>query len=55
MNFGGDKVKTITIRVSDEFHKQLKLKMAESGTTLQDYLVKFMEADLQMEAKEKSK
>lgn len=42
--------KTITIRVSDELHRQIKIKIAQDGISLKDYVINLIEKDL---AKEK--
>lgn len=38
--------KTITIRISEELHKDVKIKIARSGVTLKDYLVNLIKEDL---------
>lgn len=38
--------KTITIRISEDLHKTVKIKIAESGVTLKDYLVDLIQKDL---------
>lgn len=39
-------MKTITIRMDDELHKKLKLKMAHDEKTIQDHVVQLIEKDL---------
>jgi len=38
--------KTITIRVTQELHKQIKVKIAKKGISLKDYLIDLIEKDL---------
>lgn len=38
--------KTITIRVPDELHKQIKIKIAKEGISLKDYVIGLIEKDL---------
>jgi predicted DNA binding CopG/RHH family protein len=38
--------KTITIRVSEELHKDIKIKIAQEGVTLKDYVLDLIEKDL---------
>lgn len=38
--------KTITIRITEELHKEIKLKCVQEGVTLKDYLVELIEKDL---------
>lgn len=38
--------KTITIRITEELHKEVKLKCVQEGVTLKDYLVELIEKDL---------
>ena len=46
-------MKAITLRMTDEFHKQLKLRMVEEEKTMQDYIIGLISKDL--EKKKKSK
>ncbi len=39
--------KTIAIRVNEETFKKVKLRLAENGMTLKDYIIKLIEQDLQ--------
>jgi predicted DNA binding CopG/RHH family protein len=41
------KLKTITIRLDDELHKEIKVKMATEGTTIQDYIINLVKKDLE--------
>ena len=38
--------KTIAIRIDEGLHKKIKLKLAENGLTLKDYIIKLIEKDL---------
>lgn len=38
--------KTITIRVSEELHKEIKIKIAHKGVSLKDYILELIENDL---------
>ncbi|OPJ60467.1 CopG family transcriptional regulator [Clostridium chromiireducens] len=39
-------MKTITLRLEDEFHKKIKLKTVQEDTTIQDYIVNLIKNDL---------
>lgn len=39
-------MKSLTVRISDELHKQLKFKVVAEETTIQDYIVKLIKRDL---------
>lgn len=43
--------KTIAIRVNEEIFKKVKIRLAENGMTLKDYVIKLIEQDLQEETK----
>ena len=45
--------KTIAIRVNEEMFKKVKLRLAENGMTLKDYIIKLIEQDLQEETKKR--
>lgn len=38
--------KTITIRVDEDLHKEIKVKIARQGISLKDYVVGLIEKDL---------
>lgn len=38
--------KTITIRVSEDLHKAIKIRIAEEGISLKDYVVNLIQKDL---------
>jgi predicted DNA binding CopG/RHH family protein len=39
-------VKTITLRLEEELHKELKLKTIQDGTTIQNYITELIKKDL---------
>ena len=43
--------KTITIRVPDDLHKQIKMEATKMGITIKDYLLALVEKDLKREKK----
>jgi dsDNA-binding SOS-regulon protein len=49
-----DTLKSLTVRISDEQHQALKILMAENKTTIQEYILKFIESSL-LKAKEENK
>ena len=38
--------KTITVRISEELHKKVKVKIANEGILLKDYVIELIEKDL---------
>jgi len=38
--------KNIGIKVDDEFYKQIKVKIAQDGISLKEYILKLIKADL---------
>lgn len=38
--------KSLTIRMDEELHKQVKIKAVMDGTTIQDYILRLIRADL---------
>ena len=38
--------KTISIRITEEFHKEIKIKIAKDGITLKDYILGLIKKDL---------
>lgn len=38
--------RTIAIRIDEEFHKKIKIKLAENGLTLKDYILGLIEKDI---------
>ena len=41
------KEKSITIRLDEEIHKQIKIRIAQEGLTLKDYILNLVIADLE--------
>jgi hypothetical protein len=46
-------MKAITLRMSDEFHKKLKMKMVEEEKTMQDHIIKLLSEDFKNSKKTK--
>ncbi|HJB95509.1 MAG TPA: hypothetical protein H9765_07815 [Candidatus Mediterraneibacter intestinigallinarum] len=44
--------KTIAIRVDEELFKKVKIRLAENGMTLKDYIITLIERDLQEDVKQ---
>ncbi len=38
--------KTIAIRIDEELHKEIKLRLAENGMTLKDYIISLIKTDI---------
>lgn len=38
--------KTITVRISNDLHKAVKIRIAEQGISLKDYIVGLIQKDL---------
>lgn len=38
--------KTISIRVTEDFHKEIKIKIAKDGISLKDYILNLIKKDL---------
>ena len=38
--------KTIAIRINEELHKRIKLRLAENGMTLKDYIISLINNDI---------
>lgn len=45
--------KTITIRIDEELHKDIKVHIAKKGISLKDYLLELIEKDLYGEVDKK--
>lgn len=39
-------LKTIAFQVDDEFHKALKIKATQEGTTIKDYIIQLIKENL---------
>lgn len=46
-------MKTVTLRMEDEFHKKLKLKMVNEEKTMQDYIIELIANDINKEKNSK--
>lgn len=44
--------KTIAIRVDEELFKKVKIRLAENGMALKDYIITLIERDLQEDVKQ---
>lgn len=47
--------KPVTFRVTPEFHKKLKVFLADRGITIQEYMTKLVEQDMKENAKRGTK
>jgi predicted DNA-binding protein len=45
-SIGGENIKTVTLRLSDDLHKKIKLLTVNEEKTLQDYITQLIEKDL---------
>jgi hypothetical protein len=52
LGLGGGFIKTITLRLEDELHKQLKLTTVVEDTTMQDYVIKLIKKSLESTSQE---
>ena len=43
--------KTVSFKVDEDFYKQIKVKIALEGTTLKDYIIELVKADLEKDKK----
>ena len=41
-----EKIKSVTVRMPESVHRELKIKVASEGMKLQDYLLNMIKADL---------
>ena len=41
-----EKIKSVTVRMPESVHRELKIKVASEGLKLQDYLLNMIKADL---------
>lgn len=44
-------MKSITLRLEDELHKQIKLKTVQEETTIQEYIVSLIKKDMKIKDK----
>ena len=49
---GGRVLRTVTVRIPDELHKKLKVKMAEEEMTIQSLIIEFISEKLDYDLKE---
>lgn len=40
------KIKTLTLRLDDDFHKALKIKCIEENTDMSNYIIKLIKKDM---------
>lgn len=40
------KERTIALQIDEDFHKEIKIRLAESGKTLKGYIIDLIKADL---------
>lgn len=50
---GGIEMASITVRMDDELHKNLKIKVAQDGTTITQYIIDLLERELNDETQAK--
>lgn len=52
---GGENVpeKTITMRVDEKLHTEIKIKATQKGNTIKDYILELVKKDLHDEAEKK--
>lgn len=48
-----EKIKTVTVRLPEGLHRDLKIKIAQEGVTLQNYLLHLIQADLKKKSAKK--
>lgn len=48
-----EKIKTVTIRLPEGLHRDLKIKIAQEGVTLQNHLLHLIQADLKKKSAKK--
>ena len=48
-NEGGISLKTLGIKVDDEFHKKMKIRTIELNCSIKDYIIHLIKKDLQKE------
>ena len=44
-------MKTVTLKFEEDFHKELKIKMAQDGTTIQEYVLALVKKDMERNKK----
>lgn len=52
---GGRKIKTLTLRLDDDFHKALKLKCIQDDTDMTAYILNLIKKDMKYQNQGKKK
>lgn len=52
---GGIKIKTLTLRLDDDFHKALKLKCTQEDTDMTTYILNLIRKDMNYQNQEQKK
>lgn len=50
-----DKIKTLTLRLDDDFHKALKLKCTMDNTDMSTYIINLIKEDMNYQNQEQKK
>ena len=50
---GGSIIKTLTLRLDDDFHKALKIKCTQDGTDMTTYILNLIRKDMKYQNQEK--
>lgn len=50
---GGSIIKTLTLRLDDEFHKALKMKCIQDDTDMTTYILNLIKTDMKYQSQEK--
>lgn len=52
---GGRKIKTLTLRLEDDFHKALKMKCLQDDTDMTTYILNLIRRDMNYQNQEQKK
>lgn len=52
---GGSTIKTLTLRLDDDFHKTLKLKCIQDDTDMTTYIINLVKKDMNYQNQEQKK
>ncbi len=52
---GGRKIKTLTLRLDDDFHKALKMKCIQDDTDMTTYILNLIKKDMNYQNQEQKK
>lgn len=52
---GGRKIKTLTLRLDDDFHKALKMKCIQDDTDMTTYILNLVKKDMNYQNQEQKK